>query len=163
MTDERLGERLWQALDRLPRGSGVVFRHHATPPAERRALLACVRRVARARRLLLLVGGAALPGAEGRHNGPIAHRRNAPATRAVHDRAELAAARRARVDAVFVSPAFPTRSHVGARALGAVRFGLLVRDTPLPVIALGGMDAMRARRLRHWIDGWAAIDAWIEG
>ncbi|MEJ8630952.1 hypothetical protein P0F65_16040 [Sphingomonas sp. I4] len=31
MTDERLGDGLWRALARLPPGSGVVFRHHATP------------------------------------------------------------------------------------------------------------------------------------
>jgi thiamine-phosphate pyrophosphorylase len=38
MTDERLGDALWTALRRLPRGAGIVFRHYATPPAERRAL-----------------------------------------------------------------------------------------------------------------------------
>ena len=31
MTDERMGETLWPALERLPAGSGVLFRHHASP------------------------------------------------------------------------------------------------------------------------------------
>src|SRR3546814_3022387 len=34
MTDERQGETLWRALYRLPRGAGVVFRHHSLPPRE---------------------------------------------------------------------------------------------------------------------------------
>ena len=44
MTDERLGDAIWPALARLPRGAGVVFRHYATPAAERRALFAAVAR-----------------------------------------------------------------------------------------------------------------------
>ncbi|RYD48780.1 MAG: thiamine phosphate synthase, partial [Sphingomonadales bacterium] len=28
MTDERMGDDLWDALKRLPRGSGVIFRHY---------------------------------------------------------------------------------------------------------------------------------------
>jgi thiamine-phosphate pyrophosphorylase len=62
---------------------------------------------------------------------------------------------------VFVSPVFPTRSHPGAPALGRIRFGLLIRDSGIPVIALGGMDERRARSLaRLRVHGWAAIDAW---
>lgn len=161
MTDERMGDRLWDALAALPRGSGVVFRHHHTPPPARRALLTRVARVSRARGLVLLVGGAPLPGGDGRH-GRCARSGRGLATRPVHGRRELVAAQRVGVDAVFVSPVFPTRSHPGAPALGPVRFGLVVRDAKLPVIALGGMDARRARRLSRWIHGWAAIDAWAD-
>jgi thiamine-phosphate pyrophosphorylase len=61
-------------------------------------------------------------------------------------------------DLVFVSPVFATRSHPGARALGRTRFRSLVRDCPVPLIALGGMDARNARSLGTY--GWAGIDAW---
>jgi thiamine-phosphate pyrophosphorylase len=38
---------------------------------------------------------------------------------------------------------------------------LLIRDSGIPVIALGGMDEGRARSLaRLRVHGWAAIDAW---
>jgi acyl dehydratase len=37
MTDPRMGEALWQALERMPRGSGVIFRHYGMPG--RRAML----------------------------------------------------------------------------------------------------------------------------
>ncbi|MDB5688447.1 MAG: thiamine monophosphate synthase, partial [Sphingomonas bacterium] len=76
-----------------------------------------------------------------------------------HDAREVQAARRAKVDRVFLSPAFPTRSHPGAGALGPVRFGLMARRQA-GVIALGGMDARRARQLRALgSSGWAAIDS----
>ncbi|MBB3912339.1 thiamine phosphate synthase [Sphingomonas desiccabilis] len=163
MTDPRMGEALWEALERLPRGAGVVFRHYQLPPQERAALFARVRRIARRRRLVLVVAGAALRGADGQHGGRAAVGTHGLTTRPVHHRRDMVAARRARVDAVFASPVFATRSHPGAPALGRVRFGLLIRGADVPVIALGGMDARRARSLAHFrIHGWAAIDAWAQ-
>lgn len=73
-----------------------------------------------------------------------------------HSLAEIGAAVRARASAILLSPVFPTRSHPGARVLGPVRFLLLARRSPVPVIALGGMTKRRAARLPVW--GWAAID-----
>ena len=160
MTDERMGEGLWAALERLPRGGGVIFRHYATAAVERREIYARVRKVARKRRLTLVVAGPRLPGADGSH-GRGAMRRGKLATRPVHTRAEAVAAARARADMIFVSPVFATRSHPGARTLGAVRMGLMLRGIGIPAIALGGMDARRFRRLAPLkLHGWAAIDAW---
>ena len=40
-------------------------------------------------------------------------------------------------------------------------FAWLARRTPLPVIALGGMNPTRGRRLASFgAYGWAGIDAW---
>ncbi|WP_367112963.1 thiamine phosphate synthase [Sphingomonas sp.] len=78
-----------------------------------------------------------------------------------HSRREAVAAIRKGADVLFVSPVFPTRSHPGARTLGRVRLGLMIRGLGVPVIALGGMDARRAEGLRALgIYGWAGIDAW---
>ena len=44
MTDERQGEGLWAALERLPKGAGVVFRHYGLRPSERRKLFERIRR-----------------------------------------------------------------------------------------------------------------------
>lgn len=158
MTDERMGEALWDALARLPRGSGVVFRHYGLAPAERRALFARVLKVARRRGLVVVRAGIEpMRGEAGVHGRRGRGLRTAPA----HNRREAIAAIRAGADALFVSPAFPTRSHPGARALGRARFGMLVRGLGVPAIALGGMDARRAASLRAFgIHGWAAIDAW---
>ena len=42
---------------------------------------------------------------------------------------------------------FATASHPGADTLGAAGFHALARDSSVPVIALGGMNAARAREL----------------
>jgi len=164
MTDERQGEALWTALARLPRGAGIVFRHYRTPAAERRRLYEAVRAVARRRRLLLVLAGpartAAAWRADGAHGRPLRRSarpllRTAPA----HDRSEMVAAVRAGADIVFLSPVFATRSHPGGSTLGPVRFGLIA-GSQAGVIALGGMNAGNARRLRPLGSyGWAAIDA----
>jgi thiamine-phosphate pyrophosphorylase len=156
MTDERQGEDLWKALERLPRGSGVVFRHYGLAPGARRKLFERVQKFAKRRRLLLLARGKGIRG-DGAHGGRGRGLRSASA----HDLAELKAAERSGASLVFLSPAFATRSHPQARALGPVRFGLIARQARIPVIALGGMDPRRARRLPH-IYGWAAIDAWAK-
>ena len=82
-------------------------------------------------------------------------------TAPVHNRRELAEARRAGVDAVLISPLFPTASHPDAPALGLMAFNLLARQAKgVAVIALGGMSRGKARMLHpKRIDGWAAIDA----
>jgi len=158
MTDERLGDRLWAALRALPPGSGVVFRHHATPPAERRAIHRRVWRIAKARRLVLLVAGGGLAGDGVHKHGRGRGLRSYPA----HSRIEAIRARNAGADLLFVSPLYPTRSHPGAPTLGPARVARMGRGLGLPMIALGGMDANRFRRLRGCFQGWAAIDAWGE-
>ena len=159
MTDERMGDGLWSALARLPRGAGVVFRHHATPPAERRRLFARVAGVARRRGLVVVRAGTQhMRGEDGAHNRP--GRVRGLRTFAVHDARQATAARRMGADLVFVSPVFATRSHPGARVLGRHRAMTLARAARTPAVALGGMDDRRFRGLRcFW--GWAGIDAWL--
>lgn len=162
LTDARQGEALWDALERLPAGSGVVVRHHDLAPARRRVLFERVRRVARRRRLVLVLSGAPRLAAAWRADGaygPIGARAARPLLRlaTAHDAAELVAARRDGADAVLLSPVFLTRSHPGGAALGRARFRLLTRQSAVPVIALGGMDAARFRALGCY--GWAGIDA----
>jgi thiamine-phosphate pyrophosphorylase len=156
MTDERQGEGLWRALGRIPPGSGIVFRHCSLPKGERKRLFEGVRRIARRRRLLLVVAGDGLR-ADGRHNRRGGNFRTASA----HGLRELRQAEAAGVALVFLSPAYATRSHPGDRPLGPARFGLIARQARVPVIALGGVDEKNARRLPH-IYGWAAIDAWTD-
>ena len=160
MTDERLGDRLMAAVDRLPEGAGIVFRHYRTEPGRRRSLFDAVR--ARRRDVLVLLAGtaeeAAEWGADGSHGrGPGTGLRTAP----VHDLAELRAAEAAGAAAVFVSPVFATRSHPGAAVLGAEGFEALAAEAQVPAIALGGMNAERFALLKGAY-GWAAIDAWLE-
>ena len=163
VSDERNDARLEDALRRLPRGSGFIFRHYHLAPKERYARYRALRRIAKARGHLMILSDSALTAREWRADGYYgAPRCLAPkrvgllALATVHDLAEIALANRLDADAALLSPVFPTRSHPGARVLGPSRFRLLARHAAMPVIALGGMDARAARRL-GW-ERWAAID-----
>jgi len=74
----------------------------------------------------------------------------------VHSLSEIGAANLLGADGLLLSPVFPTRSHPGGKSLGPLRFRLLARRAKAPVIALGGMDRRKAKRL-GW-KRWAAID-----
>jgi len=155
MTDERQGDALLPAIERMPRGAGIVFRHYGLPPAERRALWDQVRSAGRRQGLTLIVAGPVLPGADGSHNRRGAGLR----TWSAHNLREIRSAERAGADLIFLSPVFPTRSHPDAAVLGPGRFALLAHQAFVPVIALGGMDRGKARTL-NGAYGWAGIDAW---
>jgi thiamine-phosphate pyrophosphorylase len=162
LSDERNDARLEAALARLPRGSGFIYRHYHLPTAERVARWYQLKPIARARGHVLVLGDSALTalewGADGIYGAPRAlyPRRDLLALATAHDLREIGLANRLRADAVLLSPAFPTRSHPGAPALGPARFRLLAAHARMPVIALGGMTEGTARRLQ-W-PRWAAID-----
>jgi thiamine-phosphate pyrophosphorylase len=161
MTDERQGEGLLGTVARLPAGAGIIFRHYSLPEVARRDLFERVRAAAPGPVLLAGPAGLALAwGADGSHGrGSGQGLRSAP----VHDFAQIRAAERAGADLLFLSPVFATRSHPGAGTLGLARFAWLARRTPLPVIALGGMNPARGRRLASFgAYGWAGIDAWTQ-
>lgn len=161
-TDERMGGMLWHALDAVPRGGGVVFRHYGLPPSERRALYAKVARIARRRRLVLIRAGTSRLGSgESGVHGRAPYRQRGIKSWPAHNRAQVIAGQRADADVIFVSPVFATRSHPGNRPLGKYRALMLKRGVRCPVIALGGMK----HRDRHWLGiagfhGMAGIDLW---
>ena len=162
LSDERNDAGLERALRRLPRGSGFVYRHHHLPPDERIARWFALLRVARARHHLAILADSALTarawGADGVYGAPRAlyPTRRLLTLATAHSLREVGLANRARADAMLLSPAFPTRSHPGAAALGPRQFHLLALHARMPVIALGGMNCRTARHLR-W-PRWAAID-----
>ncbi|WP_442680202.1 thiamine phosphate synthase [Sphingomonas sp. ASY06-1R] len=163
MTDPRMGAALWQALERVPRGSGVIFRHYRVPG--RRAVFEQVRRIARRRQLVLILAGplrqAAAWRADGAHGRSPHVRTTRPMLRTApaHDVREIMTAR---ADMVLLSPVFATRSHPEAKGLGRIRFGLWAQRSRVPVAALGGMDRQRFRGMAPLhAHGWAAIDAWL--
>jgi thiamine-phosphate pyrophosphorylase len=163
LSDRRNDATLEQALRRLPRGSGFIYRHYHLPDAERAARWFELSRIARARGHVMVLADSSLTarewGADGVYGAPRAlYPTNGDllTLATAHDLAEIGLANRMRADAVLLSPAFPTRSHPDAAALGPLRFRLLARHAQMPVIALGGMTPRTARRL-GW-PRWAAID-----
>lgn len=171
LSDERTGTAsLLGGAARLPRGSGIILRHYATPPAERKKLFDRLRRISRRRGLLLLLAGGAADarnwGADGIH--APAHQRaslgalppGAIRSAAVHNLAELRRAERCGADIVFVSPLFATRSHPGARPLGAMRFAVIAKQAHVPVMALGGVGRHHMQLIRQLgAAGYGAIDS----
>jgi len=165
VTDRRNDARLEHALRRLPRGSGLIFRHYHLSETERRKRFGALARIARARGHMVVLAGSLREarqwGASGCYCSPEAgssRRSQGLLARLVtaHSLREIGLARRARAQAILLSPVFATRSHPGARTLGPVRFRLLARYAEVPVIALGGMSRRRALAL-GW-KNWAAID-----
>jgi 8-oxo-dGTP diphosphatase len=57
-----------------------------------------------------------------------------------HDADELARAQALAADFVVLGPVAPTPTHPGAAGLGWARFAALLKDCPLPVYALGGLE-----------------------
>ena len=146
----RIGDPL-AVVSRLPRGSGVIVRDYALP---RRADLAnSIAEITRRRGLRLLVGGdgdlAWRVGAAGVHlpesqcRETLIWRARYPEwliTVAAHSANALRAAGRVGADAALLAPVFTTKSHPDRAALGIARFKTLVRISPVPVIALGGLE-----------------------
>ncbi len=162
ISDARNDAALDHALVRLPRGNGFVFRHYHLDNLARRARFDALCAAARANgHSVILSGTAELAqawGADGNY-GPPGELGRLPGLLCLataHDAHEIAEANSAGVDGVFLSPVFPTRSHPGGQCLGINGFHALAAHAAMPVIALGGMTAERARAL-DW-PRWAAID-----
>lgn len=154
-------------IRRLPRGMGVIWRHYGE--ARRVAAGLALARLCRQRGLVLLVSAdpalAARIGADGVHwperllKGARPRPRGMIETAAAHSRAAIAQAARLGVDAVIVSTVFPSRSPTAGPAMGALRFRQLSQKAPIPVYALGGVDAFTATSAMRHAAGWAAIDS----
>ena len=142
ISDARNDAGLEAALTRLPRGSGFIYRHyHLEPPELADSALTATEW-----------------GAGGVYGAPrsLWPRRRHLRLATVHSLSEIGAANLLGADGLLLSPVFPTRSHPGGKSLGPLRFRLLARRAKAPVIALGGMDRRKAKRL-GW-KRWAAID-----
>ena len=164
MTDERLGDRLWSAIDLLPEGSGVVLRHYSLDRDARAELAVRVGAICRERAFALAVAAdadlARAVGADLIHN-PQVSPPDLPFSLAVHSMAEAEEAARLGASLVFVSPVFETRSHPGRAALGPVLAAPIAQAARVPAIALGGMDARKFAQSSESFHGWAGIDAWL--
>lgn len=144
--------------ERLPAGAGIVYRPFDAADAVERGLRLSA--IARARGLLLLAGAdpalAEAIGAGGVHlpqrlaEGAAGLCRDHPGwriTAAAHDAPALRAAQMAGVEAVVVSPVFPSNSPSAGAPLGVEGLAAIVADAALPVYALGGINTKTADAL----------------
>jgi thiamine-phosphate pyrophosphorylase len=157
--------------ERLPVGAAVVFRAFGAPDAAARG--ARLREITRRRGLVLLVGAdadlAREIAADGVHlperlAGQAPELRTAHPdwliTAAAHDEAAARAGAEAGVDALVVSPVFPSRSPSAGAPLGVEGLKRIVDGVETPVYALGGVQAGTVERLLETgIVGIAAVEA----
>ena len=166
MTDERMGDRLWTAIDRLPgKHAGIVFRHYATPADVRITLAGRIADICHRRSLALAIAAdadlARTLGADLVHK-PTGPTHGLPFSRAVHSVDEAEAAKAEGAAIVFVSPVYPTTSHPDRKPLHRSLALKIAKAAGVPAIALGGMDSLKSARLeREGFYGWAGIDAWL--
>lgn len=157
------------AIEGLPAGTAVVYRHFGAPDRARTA-----RRLAgvcKSRRLTLLI--AADPELAHRVGAAGVHwpERLLPRARVAGPRLVTVAAHSAEAvtraaafgaDACVLSPVFETRSARSGAPLGLFRASQIARAAPLPVIALGGVTARTARRMAgRGFAGLAAVAALV--
>ena len=165
MTDERIGERLWEAVDGLPSGAGVVFRHYETSAHERVMMARRIADLCRERGLSLSVARdvelAELLNARLVHN-PASDPGTLSFSRSAHSLDEARAGCDSGASLIFLSPLFPTRSHPNAEPLSREEASAIVAGCPVPIIALGGVNRARFEEVRRdGYYGWAGIDAWL--
>ena len=128
-------ERLWRAMRRLGRGSGVLVLTGFPDSGMRR-----LRRLARSKGLTL----ASEPREAAR----------------VHNLGELRAALLARTPLLLLSPIYPTTSHPDWKPLPRLRSAALARLGGRYLVALGGMDERKFRRVEPLgFQAWAGISA----
>ena len=163
ISDARIDAVLESALARLPRQSGFIYRHYHLGDPMRWERFQALKSVAKRYGHTVILSDSALTatewGADGIYGAPLAlwpRRKGLLHLATAHNLREIGLANRLKADAVLLSPVFATRSHPGGRWLGPARFHLLAQRSHAPVIALGGMDKIRARTLQ-W-PRWAAID-----
>ncbi|WP_339932606.1 thiamine phosphate synthase [uncultured Brevundimonas sp.] len=148
----------WLTAAALPSGAAVVYRSFGA--ADARSVAERLRRLTTERGVRLLIGLdadlAEAVGADGVHlperalDQALTLRRRHPrwqVTGAVHSAAALAGA--GALSAAVLSPVFAAGGASGHRsALGVAAFAAIVRAAPVPVYALGGVNATNADTLR---------------
>jgi thiamine-phosphate pyrophosphorylase len=162
MTDAERTPDPGTAIKRLPKGAGVIFRHYQVP--NRKEIAQELVLLCRPRRIKFLVADdwrlAMQINADGVHLpehalqnwkgcGSGVGSKNLLITAAAHSQKSLWAAARVGVNAVLVSPVFPTASHSEKVPLGLTRFANMCRVSPVPVYALGGITENNLTRLQN--------------
>lgn len=172
LTDSERGADPIAMAKLLPRGTGLILRHYDHPDKERLAFT--LGKICKRRRLQLLIAGdvrlAVRAHADGVHVPDYnlwqiprirsKLRRGMIITAATHSLRRVRMAGEMNADAAMISPVFVTKSNNFKRSLGVLQLRLICRRSPLPLMALGGINARNFRHLRNiGLHGIGAIGA----
>lgn len=162
LTDSNRGPNPIDLIDRLPKTAGLIFRHYDMP--NRHRLAESVVQACRKRGIMCFIAGdiklSAHLKADGIHlpehqlrcpNYGLSHFKQAGGlvTAAIHSLAAGLLAQKQGVDGGFLSPVFPTKSHVGTQHLGLIRFAQVARNLKIPIFALGGINVSQKPLLKN--------------
>lgn len=153
---------------RLPPGAAFIYRDYALP--NREVLGRRLRDICLSSGAYFVVGGdpalARVLNADGLHlrgtdlDDRPREKNWAVITAACHSGEELEKAAAIGANLAFLSPVFRTQSHRHARPLGIEKFRSLAASSPIPVLALGGVDASNAMQIIGAnVAGFGAIGA----
>ncbi|MEL6724951.1 MAG: thiamine phosphate synthase [Pseudomonadota bacterium] len=157
-------------VSRLPRGSGIIYRHFGAD--DRRRIASALSEKAKSDGHVLLIAAdpdlARAVDADGVH-WPEARLDEARAwrgrfylqTASAHSRRAIWNAERSGMDAALVSSVFPSQSKSAGRPLGVSRFRSLVANSAIPIYGLGGVSPKNAAQLSD-IAGIAAVSAFAD-
>lgn len=159
----------WKIAETLPAGAAVVFRHFGA--RDRHALARRLKALCVRRRLRLLIGAdpvlAEIVSADGVHL-PERLATEAAALRHAHPGWIISAAMHSEtavasgLDALVLSPVYPSRSLSAGAPLGLTKAARIARAAPAPVIALGGVTRAHIHELvRAGFAGAAGIDLFL--
>ncbi|MEM9375669.1 MAG: thiamine phosphate synthase [Pseudomonadota bacterium] len=169
LTDpERLPDPIAVA-QQLPPGSGVIYRHFGRD--DRVQLAAQLFHLCRQKRCVFLIAAdpvlAMRVGADGVH-WPEAHAHRARKwrkrfklqTASAHSRRAVRQNDCFKVNAVLFSTVFVSNSSSAGAPMGAVCYRQLARSSPIPLYALGGVNAENAQRIAD-VSALAAIEGFV--
>ncbi len=154
------------SAERLPAGSGVIYRHFGAD--NRECTARTLSQIASDNGLFLLVSAdpelAQTVKAHGVHwpEARLSEAQNwrdvfALNTASAHSARAIQRAAEAGIDAALVSPVFASKSASAGTPLGATRFRTLVQNANLPIYGLGGINADTAGKIANFA-GLAAIE-----
>ncbi|TDI63874.1 MAG: thiamine phosphate synthase [Alphaproteobacteria bacterium] len=175
MTDQQRAPDPSALVARLPRGTGVIFRHYDDPMRD--SVGRELRRLCGQQNRMFLVAGDALLAQRLRADGLHVPEHQLPilfglrhrhprwlVTASAHNLPAALMARRAGADALIIAPVLPTVSHRHAACLGRIRFTGLVHQVRLPAYALGGIYGTTIHQLlASGAVGIAGIGAFMDG
>ena len=173
-TDRKRCADLSLAIKKLPKNSAVIFREYDLDEAAREKLAQEIIAICRGRNHKILIGKNVALARKLRADGihfsdndilPLAvfNRQNWPRefifSFACHNFLSVLKSQQLKVDLLFVSPIFATKSHPNIAPLGLMQLSKIIRASKVPVFALGGVNEKNIHTLeRLGAQGFGAIE-----
>ncbi len=155
---------LSSVIKNLPKNSAIIFREYDLEAPEREKLATEIMQICRKYGHKILIGKnlelARKLRADGVHFSDhdqlplqILNRKNLPQkfilSVACHNFLSVLKLRKLKIDAIFISPIFLTKSHPNAQPLGLQRLSRIILKTKSSIYALGGVNSQNINSLQR--------------